>query len=152
MWGPILTSIGSLLTIVLVFISDIIFGGAVETITIWSLLGCGSIVVAFSILAYDMMQRRWLERVLPLGRACSVSDLRRVAQMTREEDAADDQGECNPERNGWILLKQMSNSTNNGKPFLERKSRRTKKGEKRVVYIWMPVKRWCGWLRRRNAW
>ncbi|KAK7694694.1 hypothetical protein QCA50_001882 [Cerrena zonata] len=58
LWGPILTSIGSLLTIVLVFISDIIFGGAVETITMWSLLGCGSIVVAFSILAYDMMQRR----------------------------------------------------------------------------------------------
>lgn len=58
LWGPILTSIGSLLTIVLVFISDIIFGGAAQTITVWSLLGCGSIVVAFSILAYDMMQRR----------------------------------------------------------------------------------------------
>lgn len=57
-WGPILTSIGSLLTIVLVFISDIIFGGAVDTITVWSLLGCGSIIVAFGILAYDMMRAR----------------------------------------------------------------------------------------------
>ncbi|KAL4243400.1 Solute carrier family 35 member F3/F4 [Abortiporus biennis] len=56
-WGPILTSIGGLLTIVLVFLSDIIFGGAVETITIWSLIGCGSIVVAFGILVYDMSKR-----------------------------------------------------------------------------------------------
>jgi len=58
LWGPILTSIGSLLTIVLVFLSDIAFGGAIETITIWSLLGCGSIIVAFGILAYDMIERR----------------------------------------------------------------------------------------------
>jgi len=56
LWGPILTSIGSLLTIVLVFLSDIIFGGAVETITLWSLLGCGVIVIAFGVLAYDMMR------------------------------------------------------------------------------------------------
>lgn len=58
LWGPILTSIGSLLTIVLVFLSDIAFGGAIETITIWSLLGCGSIIVAFGILAYDMIEHR----------------------------------------------------------------------------------------------
>lgn len=57
LWGPILTSIGGLLTIVFVFLSDIIFGGAVQTITFWSLLGCGSIVAAFSVLAYDMMQK-----------------------------------------------------------------------------------------------
>ena len=56
LWGPILTSIGNLLTIVLVFFSDIIFGGAVETITVWSMLGCGAIVSAFGILAYDMMR------------------------------------------------------------------------------------------------
>jgi len=56
-WGPILTSIGGLLTIVLVFISDIIFGGAVETITVWSLTGCTAIVGAFGILVYDMMKR-----------------------------------------------------------------------------------------------
>ncbi|PCH33672.1 hypothetical protein WOLCODRAFT_93949 [Wolfiporia cocos MD-104 SS10] len=59
-WGPIVTSVGSLLTIVLVFISDIIFGGAVETVTPWSLIGSGSIVFAFTVLAYDMMRRRSL--------------------------------------------------------------------------------------------
>ncbi|KAI0361572.1 hypothetical protein OH77DRAFT_1469355 [Trametes cingulata] len=57
-WGPIVTSVGSLLTIVLVFVSDAIFGGAVETVTIWSLLGCGSIVAAFAILAYDLTKER----------------------------------------------------------------------------------------------
>ncbi|KAI8995668.1 hypothetical protein BD414DRAFT_410561 [Trametes punicea] len=57
-WGPIVTSVGSLLTIVLVFMSDAIFGGAVETVTIWSILGCGSIVAAFAILAYDLTRGR----------------------------------------------------------------------------------------------
>ncbi|KAH8100693.1 hypothetical protein BXZ70DRAFT_938346 [Cristinia sonorae] len=56
LWGPILTSIGSLLTIVLVFFSDVLFGGAVETITLWSMLGCGAIVFAFGVLAYDMLR------------------------------------------------------------------------------------------------
>ena len=50
-WGPVVTSVGNLLTIVLVFLSDIIFGGAVDTITIWSVLGSSAIVVAFGILA-----------------------------------------------------------------------------------------------------
>lgn len=49
-----MTSVGNLLTIVLVFISDIVFGGGAETITIWSLLGSASIVVAFGVLAWDM--------------------------------------------------------------------------------------------------
>ncbi|KAI1797923.1 hypothetical protein LXA43DRAFT_982644 [Ganoderma leucocontextum] len=57
-WGPVVTSVGSLLTIVLVFLSDAIWGGAVQTVTIWSVLGCSSIVVAFAILAYDMMKGR----------------------------------------------------------------------------------------------
>lgn len=57
-WGPIVTSVGSLLTIVMVFISDIVFGGAVDTITAWSLVGSGIIVAAFAVLAYDMMMRR----------------------------------------------------------------------------------------------
>ncbi|KAI0932160.1 hypothetical protein AcW2_000859 [Taiwanofungus camphoratus] len=55
-WGPIVTSVGSLLTIVLVFISDMIFGRAADSITVWSLLGSGSIIVAFAILAYDMLK------------------------------------------------------------------------------------------------
>ena len=57
-WGPIVASVGSLLTIVLVFLSDTIFGDAVDTVTTWSVLGCGSIVLAFGILAYDMMKAR----------------------------------------------------------------------------------------------
>ena len=58
MWGPVVTSVGSLLTIVLVFLSDATWGGAVDTVTIWSVLGCSAIAVAFAILAYDMMKRR----------------------------------------------------------------------------------------------
>ncbi|GJE86146.1 hypothetical protein PsYK624_022260 [Phanerochaete sordida] len=57
-WGPIVTSVGNLLTIVLVFISDITFGGAVQNITAWSLVGSGAIVAAFGVLAYDMLRRR----------------------------------------------------------------------------------------------
>jgi len=57
-WGPIVTSVGSLLTIVMVFISDIVFGGAVDTITTWSLFGSGAIVIAFAVLAYDMGRQR----------------------------------------------------------------------------------------------
>ncbi|KIP03972.1 hypothetical protein PHLGIDRAFT_94162 [Phlebiopsis gigantea 11061_1 CR5-6] len=58
LWGPIVTSVGNLLTIVLVFVSDIIFGGAVQSITVWSMLGSGSIILAFGVLAYDMLQKR----------------------------------------------------------------------------------------------
>jgi hypothetical protein len=53
-WGPIIASVGNLLTIVLVFLSDILFGGVVETITLWSVLGSGVIVAAFGLLAYDI--------------------------------------------------------------------------------------------------
>ncbi|KAJ2920311.1 hypothetical protein MD484_g242, partial [Candolleomyces efflorescens] len=59
-WGPIITSVGNLLTIVLMLISDIIFGSGLESLTFWSLLGSSVIVVAFGILTYDMVstQRR----------------------------------------------------------------------------------------------
>ncbi|EPQ60658.1 hypothetical protein GLOTRDRAFT_68491 [Gloeophyllum trabeum ATCC 11539] len=53
-WGPIITSVGNLMTIVLVFISDIIWGGAVQTVTIWSAIGASIIVGAFGVLVYDM--------------------------------------------------------------------------------------------------
>ncbi|KZT65601.1 hypothetical protein DAEQUDRAFT_716388 [Daedalea quercina L-15889] len=59
-WGPIVTSVGSLLTIVMMFVSDIIFGGAAGTVTVWSLLGSGAIVIAFGVLAYDMVKRKHL--------------------------------------------------------------------------------------------
>ncbi|KAF5356042.1 hypothetical protein D9756_003748 [Leucocoprinus leucothites] len=54
MWGPVVTSVGNLLTIVLVLITDIIFGNGMDTLTIWSLVGCSAIVFAFGVLAYDM--------------------------------------------------------------------------------------------------
>jgi len=52
-WGPIIASVGSLLTIVLVMFSDVILGGA-TILTVWSLIGAGVIVAAFGVLAYDM--------------------------------------------------------------------------------------------------
>ncbi|KAF8078643.1 hypothetical protein FPV67DRAFT_1557902 [Lyophyllum atratum] len=56
-WGPIITSVGNLLTIVLVFVSDMVFGTGLENVTLWSLIGCSVIVAAFSVLAYDMFNR-----------------------------------------------------------------------------------------------
>ncbi|KJA29108.1 hypothetical protein HYPSUDRAFT_32450 [Hypholoma sublateritium FD-334 SS-4] len=58
LWGPIIVSVGNLLTIVLVLISDVIFGGGTDVLTIWSLLGSGVIVLAFTVLAYDMFTKR----------------------------------------------------------------------------------------------
>jgi len=57
-WGPIITSVGNLLTIVLVFLSDVLIGGAAESVTVWSLVGSGVIIAAFGVLAYDMFNRR----------------------------------------------------------------------------------------------
>lgn len=57
-WGPIITSVGNLLTIVLVLISDVIFGSGLDALTVWSLLGSGVIVIAFGVLAYDMFKTR----------------------------------------------------------------------------------------------
>ncbi|KAJ3779197.1 hypothetical protein FB446DRAFT_711296 [Lentinula raphanica] len=57
LWGPIITSVGGLLTIVLVFFSDILLG-ATESLTIWGVAGSATIVVAFGVLAYDMLQLR----------------------------------------------------------------------------------------------
>jgi len=53
-WGPVITSVGNLLTIVLVLISDVLLGGATDVVTVWSLIGAGVIVAAFGVLAYDM--------------------------------------------------------------------------------------------------
>lgn len=78
LWGPIVTSVGNLLTIVLIFMTDVspfliilpprelkdvcyyqlTFGAGPETLTPWSLVGCSVIVAAFSVLAYDMFSRR----------------------------------------------------------------------------------------------
>ncbi|KAG1749969.1 uncharacterized protein EDB91DRAFT_1327374 [Suillus paluster] len=53
-WGPIVTSVGSLLTIVLTLISDLMLGSV--GLTAWGLLGAGMIIGAFAVLAYDMFQ------------------------------------------------------------------------------------------------
>lgn len=57
-WGPIIVSVGNLLTIVLVLITDIILGAGTDSLTFWSLLGSGGIVLAFGVLAYDMFTKR----------------------------------------------------------------------------------------------
>jgi len=51
-WGPIVTSVGNLLTIVLTLVSDLIFEAM--ALTVWSLLGAGMIVGAFGVLVYEM--------------------------------------------------------------------------------------------------
>ncbi|PFH54452.1 hypothetical protein AMATHDRAFT_33 [Amanita thiersii Skay4041] len=57
LWGPIITSVGSLLTIVLVSISDVVFGGGVQDFTLLGVIGCSVITAAFSVLAYDMFKK-----------------------------------------------------------------------------------------------
>jgi len=54
-WGPVIASVGNLLTIVLVMISDIIVSGVSKAVTPWSLLGCAMIVGAFSVLVVDIL-------------------------------------------------------------------------------------------------
>ncbi|KAI6129180.1 hypothetical protein EV401DRAFT_2054757 [Pisolithus croceorrhizus] len=51
-WGPIVTSVGSLLTIVLTFFSDMFFGTVPFTFS--GLVGTGMIVGAFAMLVFDM--------------------------------------------------------------------------------------------------
>ncbi|KZO95037.1 hypothetical protein CALVIDRAFT_500724 [Calocera viscosa TUFC12733] len=50
-WGPIVTSVGSLLTTLLVLLVDVALGGCV---TAGSWAGCGLIAVAFGVLAVDV--------------------------------------------------------------------------------------------------
>jgi len=50
LWGPTLAAVGNLLTIVLVLISDTLFGHGLETLTIPSVLGASAIVAAFGVL------------------------------------------------------------------------------------------------------
>jgi len=56
-WGPIVVSVGNLLTIVLVLLSDITVGQGIDVITPWNLAGSGGIIVAFGILVSDMVRR-----------------------------------------------------------------------------------------------
>ncbi|KAF8640613.1 hypothetical protein AX17_000274 [Amanita inopinata Kibby_2008] len=56
-WGPVVTSVGNLLTIVLVSLADLFFGAGTQNFTLWSLVGCSIITSAFGILAYDMFRK-----------------------------------------------------------------------------------------------
>jgi len=56
-WGPIIVSIGGLLSTVLVFVSDAVFGAGMEVVTFWNFMGSVVIVVAFGILAEDLVRR-----------------------------------------------------------------------------------------------
>ncbi|KIL70856.1 hypothetical protein M378DRAFT_183429 [Amanita muscaria Koide BX008] len=56
-WGPIIVSVGNLLTIVLVALSDVFFGAGIENFTTWSLMGCSIITIAFGVLVYDMVKK-----------------------------------------------------------------------------------------------
>lgn len=60
-WGPVITSVGNLLTIVLVFISDMTFGAGLGGVTMWSVVGCSIIVASFTVLAYDMFNQDFRE-------------------------------------------------------------------------------------------
>ncbi|KAF8140280.1 hypothetical protein EV363DRAFT_1426700 [Boletus edulis] len=51
-WGPVVTSVGNLLTLVLTLISDLYFGTV--ALTFGGLLGAGMIICAFGVLVYDM--------------------------------------------------------------------------------------------------
>jgi len=58
LWGPIVASIGNLLTIVLIFISDVVVDDGMEKVTVWNVMGASAIVAAFGVLAHDSLQRR----------------------------------------------------------------------------------------------
>lgn len=52
-----MVSVGNLLTIALVLASDAVLGNGAQTITPWTLIGCGMIIGAFAVLAFDMLRR-----------------------------------------------------------------------------------------------
>jgi hypothetical protein len=44
------------MTIVLILISDALFGNAAQTVTVWGLGGAAVIIAAFAVLARDMLK------------------------------------------------------------------------------------------------
>ncbi|KAG9119543.1 hypothetical protein FRC07_005390 [Ceratobasidium sp. 392] len=53
LWGPIVASVGNLLTIVLVMVADVLISRSLSTITLWNLLGSGLIISGFAILVLE---------------------------------------------------------------------------------------------------
>jgi hypothetical protein len=56
-WGPIIASIGNLLTTVLIFASEVVFGSGMEAVTFWNLMGSVGIVLAFGILVEGLIRQ-----------------------------------------------------------------------------------------------
>jgi len=54
-WGPIVTSIGNLLTVVLIFVSDVMFVTGMKVVTFWNFMGAFAIVAAFGVLVGDLI-------------------------------------------------------------------------------------------------
>jgi len=54
-WGPIIASIGNLLTVVLIFVSDVLFGAGMKVVTFWNFTGSVAIVAAFGVLVGDLV-------------------------------------------------------------------------------------------------
>ncbi|KAH7344644.1 hypothetical protein B0J17DRAFT_636323 [Rhizoctonia solani] len=53
LWGPIVASVGNLLTIVLVMLADVIISRDLSVITFWSFIGSGLIITGFAILVWE---------------------------------------------------------------------------------------------------
>ncbi|KAJ1311092.1 hypothetical protein OPQ81_009595 [Rhizoctonia solani] len=53
LWGPIVASVGNLLTIVLVMITDVVLSRDLSAITFWSFIGSGLIIAGFAILVWE---------------------------------------------------------------------------------------------------
>ncbi|CAE6449465.1 unnamed protein product [Rhizoctonia solani] len=53
LWGPIVASVGNLLTIVLVMLADVIISRDLSVITLWSFIGSGLIIIGFAILVWE---------------------------------------------------------------------------------------------------
>ncbi|CCA71397.1 hypothetical protein PIIN_05337 [Serendipita indica DSM 11827] len=56
-WGPVLTSVGNLLTIVLMLVVETVLMAAPSP-SGWSILGCGMIAMGFGILAWELSRKR----------------------------------------------------------------------------------------------
>ncbi|KAF8609457.1 hypothetical protein BDV93DRAFT_578241 [Ceratobasidium sp. AG-I] len=53
LWGPIVASVGNLLTIVLVMIADVIISRSISVITFWGFVGSALIILGFAILVFE---------------------------------------------------------------------------------------------------
>jgi len=57
LWGPVITSVGGLLTIILVLVSDVLFVEGFGILTLWNSLGSCAIIGGFAILASEFRRR-----------------------------------------------------------------------------------------------